>query len=129
MIIKIVLLCLVSAIMIQLFRSIFPQLVPIIAICTGFIVFSMLHKHLNTAFSFIDGIINNASGFGESIKISVKTIGISVVCEFASQLCSDMGEGYLASKIDFAGKVIIFCLILPKLIDILNIIAEMIRIV
>ncbi len=127
MIIKIIMICLVSGVIIQVFKSVFPQIIPVIAMCTGMVVFVMLYRYMNTALSFINNLTKNLSGLNESIKILIKTIGISIICEFASQLCSDMGEGYLSSKIDFAGKIMIFCLIMPELVNILDVITELIK--
>lgn len=129
MIIKIILICIVSAVLIQFFKSFLPQIVPFIAISSGIIIFSLLYGYINTTFLFLENIEKNITGFNDSIKISIKTIGISIICEFASQLCTDMGEGYMSSKIDFAGKIMIFCLVIPELIEILDIVTEMINVI
>ena len=40
-----------------------------------------------------------------------------------------MGEGYLSAKIEFAGKIIIFCMIIPELMMIIETVTEMIMII
>jgi len=129
MLIKIIIICLMSAILMQLFKNLSSYVVPFIALCSGIVVFAMLFQYIKNALIFVEVLTQNVSGLNESIKISVKTVGISIICDFASQLCSDMGEGYLSSKIEFAGKIIIFCMIIPELIVIIETVTEMIMLI
>ena len=47
------------------------------------------------------------------INIIVKALGISLVTQFSSDLCKDAGENALASKTEFAGKIVMLASALP----------------
>lgn len=55
-----------------------------------------------------DSGINN-----EYMNIIVKALGISLVTQFSSDMCKDAGETALASKTEFAGKVIMIASSVP----------------
>ena len=129
MILKIIVICIVTAILSQVIKMFSPSFVPIIALTVGLVVISILYKNISQVTGIVGDITKNIIGFSECIKITLKTVAISVVCEFSSQLCEDMGEKYLASKIDFAGKIIIVCLTIPELINIINTVTDLILII
>lgn len=45
----------------------------------------------------------------------IKILGIAYVATFCSEICRDAGEGSLASKVEFAGKILILALAVPIL--------------
>lgn len=53
------------------------------------------------------GISNNY------IKIVIKTIGIAILTQFASDMCKDSGQNALSGKIEFAGKLIMAVFAIP----------------
>ena len=60
------------------------------------------------------------------IAIVFKVLGISYISEFGAQLCKDAGESSIASKIEFAGKVMIITVSAPVMLALINIISEII---
>ena len=78
------------------------------------------------------GVLSIASHLGERASINTpylniifKIIGISYVSEFGGQLCSDAGEGAIASKIEFAGKVMILATSAPVILALMDLITNM----
>lgn len=53
-------------------------------------------------------------------KFLLKTVGICIVCRFASNLCQDFGQSSLAVKIETAGRVAVFALSVPFITEVLN---------
>ncbi len=47
------------------------------------------------------------------IKIVIKTVGVAILTQFASDICKDSGQNALCDKIEFAGKLIIAVLVIP----------------
>ena len=43
----------------------------------------------------------------------LKIIGIAYITEFGAQVCKDAGEGAIAGKIEFAGKVMVMVMAIP----------------
>jgi len=59
------------------------------------------------------------------ISTIFKIVGIAYVAEFGAQICRDAGEGAIASKVEFAGKVLIMVLATPILLALLNLILKL----
>ena len=47
------------------------------------------------------------------MPVVVKVLGIDYITDFAAQVCRDAGENGIASKVEMAGKVLIFYVSLP----------------
>ena len=60
------------------------------------------------------------------ICLNFKIVGIAYIAEFGAQICKDAGEGVIASKIEFAGKVLIMIMAVPILIALTDLIVKMI---
>ena len=56
----------------------------------------------------------------------LKIIGIAYITEFGSQVCRDAGEGAVASKIEFAGKIFIMLMAVPIIALVLDTIVRLI---
>ncbi len=82
--------------------------------------------------SQLAGIFDTASHLGERAKVDApymnivfKIIGISYISEFGAGLCKDAGEGAIASKIEFAGKVMILATSAPIILALMDLITTM----
>ena len=62
---------------------------------------------------FLQDISKNKSFNTEFISCLLKITGISILTEYAVSICKDSGEGAIASKIDFGGKIIIISMSIP----------------
>jgi stage III sporulation protein AD len=49
-----------------------------------------------------------------------RIIGIAYITEFGAQVCRDAGEGAVAGRVEFAGKIIIMVLAIPIIAAILE---------
>lgn len=76
---------------------------------------------LTMSFDTIREIVNFLSRISEKISYSnsgfitllLKITGIAVLVEYGTSICKDSGETAIASKIDFAGKIIIISMSIP----------------
>ncbi|MCK8817501.1 stage III sporulation protein AD [Natroniella sulfidigena] len=59
------------------------------------------------------------------VNTILKVIGIAYIAEFGAQICRDAGENIIASKIEFAGKIMIMVLGVPIMISILESILQL----
>ena len=57
--------------------------------------------------------------------IIIKVLSIAYITEFTAQLCKDSGETSIASKVELAGKIVIFCVAIPVFISILNLVEQL----
>lgn len=56
----------------------------------------------------------------------LKIIAIAYVTEFGAQICRDAGEGAVAGKIEFAGKVIVMVMAVPIIALVLDTMVKLI---
>lgn len=82
--------------------------------------------------SQLKGVFDTATRLGERasinsayLEIVFKIIGIAYISEFGAQLCKDAGEGAIASKIEFAGKVMILAISAPVILALMDLITNM----
>ena len=52
----------------------------------------------------------------------LKVLAVAYITDFTAQLCRDAGEASIGSKVELAGKIIIFYLAMPILTAILELI-------
>ena len=50
----------------------------------------------------------------------LKIVGVAYIADFGSQICRDAGEGALASKIEFAAKIIVLVMAVPIIVAVLQ---------
>ena len=72
------------------------------------------------------GMLVGKSGVDESLFAGVlKIIGIGYITEYASALCTDYGVTSIGNKLQLAGKVAIFFMTMPILVNLIDIISSM----
>lgn len=83
--------------------------------------------------SQLAGVFDTASDLGRRanvdtpyVTIVFKIIGIAYISEFGAGLCKDAGENSIASKIEFAGKVMILTTSAPVILALMDLITSMI---
>ena len=78
-------------------------------------------------FDFIETLITT-TGLSNSIVATVlKIVGIGYIIDFAADTAIEAGKEGLSKKIVFGGKVIIFCLIIPILAELINLVMGMLE--
>jgi len=61
------------------------------------------------------------------LAIVIKIIGVAYLCQFAAELCRDVGEGAIAGKIELAGKVMILTLSMPIIDHLLDLVGTIVN--
>lgn len=64
--------------------------------------------------------ITKETGFYVYIETVIKALGIAVISESAADLCRDAGESAIASKTEFAAKIMIIYLALPVIKNLIS---------
>ncbi len=57
---------------------------------------------------------------GYYIKLILKMIGITYICEFGTQVCKDVGQGAIASQVEVFGKIMVLVTGLPIILAIIE---------
>lgn len=57
---------------------------------------------------------------GYYIKLILKMVGITYICEFGTQVCKDVGQGAIASQVEVFGKIMVLVTGLPIILAIIE---------
>lgn len=57
---------------------------------------------------------------GYYIKLILKMVGITYLCEFGTQVCKDTGQGAIAIQVELIGKIMVLITGLPILLAIIE---------
>lgn len=124
--VKLISVAFVGTILSLLFKKERPEIGMAIALLTGIGIFLASIYKINYIISCINDLSNKVHINKMYFSTIIKIVGISYLMEFAIQICKDCGEGAIASKLEFGGKVIILSLSFPILLSILNTIINII---
>ena len=103
-----------------------PEISMFIGLITGIGIFLVALYKLDFIMQSLQDLSSKAHINSMYFSIIIKIIGIAYLIEFAINVCKDAGEGAIASKLEFGGKVIILTLSFPVLLSILNTIINII---
>jgi len=57
---------------------------------------------------------------GYYIKLILKMVGVTYLCEFGTQICKDVGQGAIALQVELFGKIMVLIIGLPILLSIIE---------
>lgn len=112
-IVKIVGLGLVATILIVIIKQQRPELALQLSIVVGAVIFTMMLGKINSVITFMQQLAQKSNISYFYMGTILKIIGVAYIAEFGAQICRDAGEGAIASKVEFAAKVIVIVLAIP----------------
>ena len=124
-ILKIAALALCAVMIIVLVKNYKPEFGIFVAIGCSVLILYFLVDSLKYAFSYMSQLYDKLDYGKTYFPIIIKVLAIAYITELTSQLCKDAGESSIASKVELAGKIIIFCVAIPVFISILNLVEQL----
>ena len=100
-----------------------PEIAIQISLAASAVIFILLAPYLKGVVEMLSNISEQTGVNTKYINVVLRVIGIAYVAQFGAELCRDAGESAVASKIEFAGKIIIMTLSMPimyKLLEVVN---------
>lgn len=88
-------------------------------------IVSFIIGSLGNVLDSIDRITGYININMEYISILLKMLGISYICEFATNICKDAGYGAIASHIELAGRVTMVVMSLPILFHVIDMVVRL----
>jgi stage III sporulation protein AD len=107
-------------------RSQRPEIAVQISITLATIIFLLVLAKINVILSLFRDLADKASVNQAYLNTLLKIIGIAYITEFGAQVCRDAGEGAVAGKIEFAGKVLVMVMAIPIIALVLETIVRLI---
>lgn len=109
-----------ATIIISFIRETRPEIARLLSLAVGAIIILYLISYLNLIVDILLELAIEAEMDSVYLKTLLRVIGIAYLAEFGSQICRDAGEGSIALKIEFAGKVIVLVMAIPVLVTVLE---------
>ena len=103
---KIVLVALLAVVLIIVVKQTRPEIAMLISVITVTVIFFFSVDKVGQVIDLIKLLSERAGLSFEFLSTILKIIGIAYISEFGANICKDMGESAIASKVQFAGKCI-----------------------
>ena len=120
-IMKIVMVGIIAALLAVVLKEEKPEMAVAISIVTGLVIFVFVITKLNSVMMVLKHFAAKANIDILYFSTILKVIAIAYITEFGAQICRDAGEGAIAAKIEFAGKVLIMVIAIPILAALMDI--------
>lgn len=124
MIVKAAIVAVFGAVVYSLVKTYKPEYAVLCEVGSVAVIFILIADNLVEIKSFFSGLIANAGVSEDYLKILLKALGTALVTQFAADTARDSGENALASKIEFAGRVVIVYCSLPLIKGIAQLITQ-----
>lgn len=116
---KILVICLLSAVVILYLRKSAPEQAFLCALAAGAVILWMTVRMVSALFGSFSALLTAQTE--RYFKVAIKALGIGYLTAFAADTCRDFGQSALAAKAELAGKCAVFLLCLPLLSELLGI--------
>ncbi|MGI5839011.1 MAG: stage III sporulation protein AD [bacterium] len=90
-----------------------PEMAVQLSVIAGILIFLALVGRISAVLNILENLSLRVNLDSLYFHTVLKIIGIAYVAEFGAQICRDASEGAVASKIEFAGKIMIVILAVP----------------
>ena len=97
-----------------------PEISFCISLATGILIFLSAISGISEVMSKTRGIWESSGVSMDFFKVAVKVIATAYITQFASEVAKDAGEGAIAKKLEFAGKVAALVVTMPVVENLLN---------
>lgn len=97
-----------------------------VSLVAGGVLLLFILNKVGNIIALLENLVDKVEINKEFFKILLKITGIAYLVEFASNLCKDVGENAISSKVELAGKILIVTMSIPILTTLLETITEII---
>ncbi len=111
---------LVTTILVIVIKQHKPEMAIQLTILFGVLIFLLMMDKITAVGTVLRQLASKANISLTYITIIFKIIGIAYIAEFGAQICKDAGEGVIASKIEFAAKILIMVIALPIMVAVME---------
>ena len=103
-----------------------PEIAIQLSLALATIIFFIVLGKINVVLNLFRDMAAKANISSMYLNTILKIIGIAYITEFGAQVCRDAVEGAVASKIEFAGKVLVMVMAIPIIALVLDTIVRLI---
>lgn len=122
---KIVGIGIIGCVIVLLVKQLKPELTVTVIVATTIIMLIYILKYFTQIFSLFEDIVEKTGLDKNLFTILIKIIGVGYLVEFGASVCEDTGNSSIASKVILAGKIAIFLMSMPIIVNLFNLILEL----
>lgn len=111
--VKIAFTVIICALIISFIKALKKEYAVYVSLACGVLILIICTSELNNLIALFSTYIGISDIGEQSIKIFLKSTGISIICTLTKDLCSESGSSFLASCIDISAKIAILITALP----------------
>ncbi len=97
-----------------LLRELGGRLLPLGLLASGTVFTVFLLERYRALFSFLEGLPGGET-VGEAVSLGLRILGIACLSEVSAGMCRDLGEGSLATRLEWCGRAELLLVSLPLL--------------
>jgi len=124
---KIIGLALATTIAVIIVKQTKPELAIFVGVAGSILIFIYIINLLEQVFDVFNYILESTNINGEMFAILLKIVGVGYITEFSANLCTDSGNSAIASKLQLAGKLVIFVLAIPIITTLIDMIVGLLK--
>jgi stage III sporulation protein AD len=113
-------LAIVAAVMGIVLRQTKPEVAVLLSITVGAVIFLMVLGKIGAVIDILKQLAGRAQISDIYLGTILKIVAIAYIADFGAQICRDAGEGAVASKIEFAAKILVLVLAVPIVVAVLE---------
>jgi stage III sporulation protein AD len=113
-------LAIVAAVMGIVLRQTKPEVAVLLSITVGAVIFLMVLGKIGAVVDILKQLAGRAQISDIYLGTILKIVAIAYIADFGAQICRDAGEGAVASKIEFAAKILVLVLAVPIVVAVLE---------
>jgi len=95
------------------------------ALSCGLVLLVFSLGYMQEIFRDLSGVVSRAGIKEGYFALILKAVGVSCLCEVGVNLCKDAGESAIASKLEFAGKMMLLYFSLPVFVEVLGVLTSL----
>lgn len=119
---KVIGIAFVALVCYSLLKNTKPEFSIILIIAAGALILILLSDKIVESIAVFKNLTEKSGISVDSLSSVIKIIGIGYVTEYSSNICEDGGSKSLAQKIQFAGKITVFLLAVPIILNVFKVI-------
>lgn len=127
MILKIAAMGLITVVSVMVVRNERPDIATLIGIVGGAAIALSVLDYFTQIIRMITELTERTGLNSTLVEYLLKIVGAGYIVEFACDTAEDAKLPSLANKISFGGKVVIFCLIIPIVQELVNVVISLLE--
>lgn len=124
-VVKIAAIAICACILISVVKSYRPEFAIYISLGCSIIIIFFLIDSIQTCVSYFMDFYEDISYGNLYFPILIKIIFVAYITDFTAEIAKDQGNGQIASKVELAGKIIIFALAIPIFSSVFSILNQL----